>query len=230
MNGIWNDNELAARYLPSFYADRREPFPVRAVGYTVCRASCASPSFNRFLELKGSAVMVIEYAVYFDFDIQHLYDLEHVWIYLDRDGRVCDAEGSAHGGYFNCLKLADGFDDETHLRLCLQPGKHAVFPRGELFLLYPNYREVCGALAGKDGVLVPQMLEGRVSKPEGIDEAVHRYVQRRYTFEPTLEFVKADLEADRALMPWNMLLEAIPGWMEAVMEEIGRAGTAENGR
>ncbi|MCI0476626.1 MAG: hypothetical protein L0Y55_10295, partial [Anaerolineales bacterium] len=43
--------DLAARYAPLIYFDRKEPFLPLAVGYTIFTQDGASPSFPRRIEL-----------------------------------------------------------------------------------------------------------------------------------------------------------------------------------
>src|SRR5687768_6698748 len=97
-----NDLELARRHAPIVYFDAAEPFLPQMVGYAVLRQPGPSPSFERYLALDvpaassaeggGRAAAVIEYALWTDWDIQHLYELEHVWSYVDADGKLLFAE------------------------------------------------------------------------------------------------------------------------------------------
>ncbi|HEY8422781.1 MAG TPA: hypothetical protein VIL05_13740 [Thermoclostridium sp.] len=78
------DKEIVKRYAPIIYFDEREPFyPIRT-GCTIFTRPGPSPSFRREICFNSEYIKyVIEYAIYWDFDIQHLYELEHVWIYVD---------------------------------------------------------------------------------------------------------------------------------------------------
>jgi hypothetical protein len=91
---------LAARYAPILQFDAREPFLPLVVGYTVFRAGAPSPSFPRTVELTKNGrldtALAIEYAIWWDWDIGHLYELEHVWVYLDDNGRVGGGTGTIH--------------------------------------------------------------------------------------------------------------------------------------
>lgn len=92
------EHALAARYAPIIQFDAREPFLPLAAGYTVFRTDADSPSFPRRIELSPTgqppAATAIEYAIWWDWDIGHLYELEHAWVYLDSDGQVVRAEAS----------------------------------------------------------------------------------------------------------------------------------------
>ncbi|HLP66922.1 MAG TPA: HAD family hydrolase, partial [Rhizobium sp.] len=89
------DLALAERHRPLLKLDDREPFRPLAAGYTVYRGETQSVS-SKFL-IQPAADCVVEYAIWYDWDIQHLYDLEHVWVHLDAAGRVVKVEASRHG-------------------------------------------------------------------------------------------------------------------------------------
>ncbi len=90
------DQDLAARYAPQLMLDRAEPYPPYAYGWTIFRAPGQSPS-SKF-EITPAGALTLEYAIYYDWDIGHLYDLEHVWVHVGEDGRVIRVEASSHGG------------------------------------------------------------------------------------------------------------------------------------
>ncbi|WP_208978132.1 hypothetical protein [Pseudovibrio denitrificans] len=68
---------LARKFAPVLRLDRSEPWRPTAIGFTVFAEAGKSPS-SKF-EIAPKADRVIEYAIFWDYDIQHLYDLEHVW-------------------------------------------------------------------------------------------------------------------------------------------------------
>jgi phosphoglycolate phosphatase-like HAD superfamily hydrolase len=90
------DAALAARYAPQLMLDRAEPYRPYAYGWTLFRAPGKSPS-SKF-EIEPAGALVLEYAIYYDWDIGHLYDLEHVWVHVGEDGSVIKVEASSHGG------------------------------------------------------------------------------------------------------------------------------------
>ncbi|MGC9002948.1 MULTISPECIES: hypothetical protein [Dictyoglomus] len=83
--------------------------------------------------------------MFWDFDIEHMYDLEHVWVYI---------KGNWHGKYrnFEEFQVIDG-----HPVIYAQPGKHSFasvkeYFNGDLF----NYLRTiisCKFFAGKSGIL-----------------------------------------------------------------------------
>ena len=101
------DHALALRYAPKIRFDLNEPFTPAAVGYSVFRADGESLSFPREIKLAGDGGMAIEYAIWWDWDIQHLYELEHIWVHVDGEGKLVAAEASWHGD-FNPMLDADG--------------------------------------------------------------------------------------------------------------------------
>ena len=83
---------------PRIRFDVKEPFLPSVVGYTVFRENGASASFPRDIVLPVGTYTIIEYAIWWDWDIQHLYELEHIWLYLDADDKVVASDASWHGG------------------------------------------------------------------------------------------------------------------------------------
>ncbi len=155
--------ELAARYAPRILFDRREPFLPVAVGYVIFTADGYSPSAPRCIGLtpvgRRPARLVTEYDIWWDWDIGHLYELEHVWVYVGKDG-VVGVEASWHGGYFSWEAGKEVTLEWEHPMLYSQPGKHAFLARIDWF---ERAQEMvllsCGPQAGTDGLLVPGIFE-----------------------------------------------------------------------
>jgi glycerophosphoryl diester phosphodiesterase len=216
------DRNLAARYAPIIQFDAREPFLPLAVGYTVFRESVPSPSFPRRIELvdagRPPAALAIEYAIWWDWDIQHLYELEHVWVYLDTSGQVVGAEASWHGGYHNMA--VNGSLPLTGERLTLfsEPGKHAFAPgRDWLEARLPLTQKSCSRSAGRGGVWVTPLFRGIIkAKTPQADRLVHTYLEK-LAFEPGMEFTQIYAVPPETLVTWPALFEWIPqrvaGWV-----------------
>ena len=214
------DLDLVLRYAPKLHFDRNEPIRLRAVGYTVFTETARSRSFpNRTVEVPEEADFVIEYAYYFDYDIEHMYDLEHIWVTAGKDGAV-SAQGSFHGKYLNLTGTGipgSLSPDGTHVHAFCQPGKHAMLAAGELTRLYPGWDTCCGIKAGG-----PVLIGAPFSKvyagidlfvPEKSDD-MHsiRYIREALAFTPGL--VLEERSADWIYMPWEDLFQQIPGWIE----------------
>lgn len=215
--------ELCLRYMPHIYRDKAEPFPIRYIGCTAFTQARRSDSFPKWYidPAAENAEMIIEYAIYYDYDIQHLYDLEHIWVAVSAGGAVKDCWCSFHGMRLRAAGLrAFRMEDGTHPVLYAQPGKHAMLPDPELFELHPQFRIACGAAAG-GGLLVPDMLADKLQTDPQTDEAVRRYICDNFTFVPTMEFVLETVKPEQ-LITWQELREKIPQLVEQQLRNISK--------
>ena len=210
------DEALALRYLPVFHFDLMETIPLRAIGWTVARETMQSGSFpKRKIPVEGETALTIEYACYWDYDIQHMYDLEHVWVMVDGSGNVLHAEGSFHGKYLNLwdegmIGIGALPPADLHVHAFSQPGKHAFLPAGELFRIVPDWKECCLVHAGGP-VLTGGPFEGIYQATPEEDTLSARYLRERLSFEPSLRFTPGGEQA--VLMPWPELESLIPLWI-----------------
>ncbi|MCM3626839.1 hypothetical protein M3194_05625 [Paenibacillus glycanilyticus] len=211
------DMKLLAAYAPRLYFDKKEPFYPARVGVSVIRQDGHSPSFRRSFEhLEAGIDYVIEFAIYWDYDIQHLYELEHVWIYVDKAGEVADAEASFHGKYLKALLPYGSNLAGKTVNLYSQPGKHAFSPVPILFELLPNARIVTDQEAGRDGLTLPEWYRAKATYDDQTNELVRAYQQRYHRFTPAFEFVPYELAKQESLfVPWEVLYEEIPKRIEA---------------
>ena len=216
------EHKLALRYQPHIRKDLREPFPIRYLGYTLFRERGESRSFpDLTLDLEEvGAAYIMEYAVYYDYDIQHLYALEHVWTAVDRTGAVTGCWGSFHGMRLRADRLPAFRLEGTHPVLYAQPGKHAMMPDPALFWLNDQFPDSCGPKAG-GGLLIPPMLEGRLKTDAARDRMIARYIRERFAFSPALRYEPETVEPEQVI-PWPRLLEEIPRMVEEELARIGR--------
>lgn len=213
------DLEIMQKYLPYIYYDKNEPFYPKDVGCSIFYETMNSASFNRIIEIKGDTQFAIEYAIYWDFDIEHLYELEHVWIYVNKNGEVIDAESSFHGRYFrSLLRDRSNIEEVTHIRLYSQPGKHAFLPKIEYFYLIPDLFKVTYDNVGKDGLIVADVLKEHYDTNDAINIMVKEYLQQ-FKFRPTMEFEKKLIESN-LLISWDELKEKIPFYICNKLKEI----------
>jgi glycerophosphoryl diester phosphodiesterase len=243
LNVSQNEEEraLAARYAPILRFDRNEPFCPLAVGYTILHHNAPSPSFRQGYELdlapdgEPPASLVIEYAIWWDWDIGHLYELEHVWVYVDQQGRVVRGEASWHGGLHDMRARNScahaGTPDEklaledNHLVLYSEPGKHAFAPTPVWFRArrHKFKRSETSTLAGAGGVLITPYTREQVTRTPLTDRLVHSYLAQ-HAFEPSWDFSTHFPLAPDMLVPWPALAEWIPGrvnhWLEKLAREI----------
>ncbi|MCR2807684.1 hypothetical protein [Paenibacillus soyae] len=226
------DMKLAASYAPRLYFDRNEPFyPVR-VGVSLLRRGERSPSFRRFVEWEEASIAyAIEFAIYWDYDIQHLYELEHVWVYVDKAGQVADAEASFHGRYLKALLPDRSNLSGRTVSLYSQPGKHAFSPVPVLFELLPDARTATDRDAGRDGLTLPDWYEARELYDEETNRLVRAYQQANHRFAPSFEYDAWEL-ANRGelFVPWDALYKEIPERIEAELRDIRRSVAGRKGQ
>lgn len=203
--------KMAIKHLPVLYFDKNEPFFPVMVGYTVFDKEGDSFSAPKKIELnRENRNKCIEYAFYYDYDIQHLYDLEHLWIYLDREEKVCGCEFSFHGMYLNAeIPGIDLLKGTSRVHMYVQPGKHAFMPAPELFALHTDFMEVCNKKAGAGGILCPDMLKEKFFFTKEEDLEVKEYIKKTYSFSPAQKYEEEKLSVE-LLMPWPELLRRIP--------------------
>ncbi|MCA1553502.1 MAG: hypothetical protein LC737_03905, partial [Chloroflexi bacterium] len=207
-------HELAARVAPIVYLDAREPFPPTRVGYSVFESTQPSPSFQRVVEIEPPAVRVVEFAVWCDWDIQHLFELEHVWVYLDASDEVVACEGSWHG-FYNAMEWNGVVHKQDgHPIVYAQPGKHAFAPAPEAFdVVRDEAVRACTLDAGRGGLLVTHLYLDHLQKKAADDLLISQYLRRR-AFTPTWNFTRRVELTTELLVPWHVLDEYIPPRVE----------------
>ncbi|GGO02343.1 hypothetical protein [Saccharibacillus kuerlensis] len=207
------DRMLCERYAPYLMFDLREPFLPNLVGFTRLEAAGESPSFSRsFEDADPRTDFILEYAIWWDYEIGHIHQLEQIWIYVGPNGEVLDCEVTFHGRILKgLLKNRSNLSDGTHVRLFAQPGKHALSPMPELFELLPDLYLAAGPRAGLDGLYAGGEVACLLPAGEEVDEIhcrVRRYL-RSFAFKPALEYIECRLLPEQ-FMPWRELREAIP--------------------
>lgn len=217
-----DDKQLALKYAPIIHFDVDEPIPLRRVGFTVFREEARSDSFPKRTVKPDFCGLVIEYALFWDYDIQHMYDLEHIWVWVAPDGSVTRAEASFHGKYLTLWEPELPFALEPadrHVHAFCQPGKHAFLPSGELFRLMPGWKESCGAASGGE-VLVGGPFAGKYEPTTQDDLRCAAYIRERFSFTPTLVFDEGTVIPEAILCTWEELKHWIPGRIEALCASI----------
>jgi glycerophosphoryl diester phosphodiesterase len=232
---------LAARYAPIIRFDRNEPFFPLAAGYTVFRHSGPSPSFRQGHEIdlapggQPPASLAIEYAIWWDWDIGHLYELEHVWVYVDETGRVVRGQASWHGDLHDMQPKGSSADisaqdgqlalEGDHLIVYSEPGKHAFAPTPDWFRERRREfkRSETSALAGSGGVLITRFTEGQVASTPLNHRLAHSYLAQR-AFEPSWVFDNLFRFTPDMLVPWSALGNWMPRrvnhWLGRLAREI----------
>lgn len=211
--------DLAAKYAPILFADEREPFRPFAVGYTIFDREGDSPSFipRRRVEWASPgypAVRAIEYGIWWDYDIGHLYELEHAWTFVGANGDVVAVEASWHGMFGQAEVDGAPVILKTHPILLAQPGKHAMAASPEPFAEIREWAEQeAGPDAGKDGVLETELFRGRLPKTAENDARVKEYL-KKLAFTPSWKFNKRFAVTRPMLIPWCAMEEWIPARVE----------------
>jgi glycerophosphoryl diester phosphodiesterase len=221
------DRVLAARYALILRFDAREPFMPLAAGYTIFRETGESPSFRqgRRIDLTPPdgprAEFAIEYAIWWDWDIGHLYELEHVWVYVDADGRVVRAEASWHGGHHDMCHEGHLALDGDHFVVYSEPGKHAFAPTPTWFKERRKEfrRSETSDLAGASGVLLAEYIKKQVRPTPLKTRLVHTYLAQR-AFEPSWDFSLTFPITPEMLVPWDALRDWMPGRVNAILDQL----------
>jgi phosphoglycolate phosphatase-like HAD superfamily hydrolase len=219
--------DLVRRHAPIVYFDAAEPFPPQLVGYAVLRASGPSPSFDRYLDLRlpdgGRAAAVVEYALWTDWDIDHLYELEHVWSYVDEDGHLLHAEASSHGGYGPLVQDGQLSREGERPVAYAQPGKHAMAPTADFFTRFDFMRERFRLSAerhvGRGGLLVGNTITGQIEKNARRDALANGFLRRR-AFAPTFRFEMRWDGAEATYLPVRELIDKLPSRLEGVLHRL----------
>lgn len=218
------DLALAARHAPRIRFDAREPFLPDVVGVTVFREHGPSPSFPRQLQLPPVAAIAIEYAIFWDWEIQHLYELEHIWLYLDENERLIAADASWHGEW-HAMKDENGalpLSEDGRLCLYSEPGKHAFAASPAAFQARRPATDLsCGARAGAMGVHVTPLYEERLrpARTPDANQLVHTWLEQR-RFAPSYEFSREFALEEAPLLPWPALAQWIPGRVHAWLAQL----------
>ena len=222
-----NDRDLAFTHFPVIMFDRMEPFLPSRVGYSVfpgpsdskvdCKRKLGTQDVIQFdlPDLES----VVEYGIWWDWDIEHLYELEAVWVYLGEEGKRLRMEASWHGGY-NLMEV----DGEIPLRdgcplLFSQPGKHAFAPSPDWFRPRNQFVAQCLENPGGGGVHVTPLFQGKISKTPRRDRLAAGYLRNR-AFMPSFEFVKEWRMPREAFFPWEEMEKWIPNRIDEVLSRL----------
>ncbi|MFC1960423.1 glycerophosphodiester phosphodiesterase, partial [Chloroflexota bacterium] len=220
------DHALALRHAPRIRFDIQEPFYPSVVGYTVFREAGRSPSFPREIEIAPQVTTVIEYAVWWDWDIGHLYELEHIWVYLDDHENLVAGEASWHGEH-NAMSDENGqwSIEDGRLVVYSEPGKHAFAPSPQWLLeRAPRTIQGCGINAGKMGVHVTPLFKNLIAdRTPPNNRLVHTYLGNN-VFTPSYDFSNVFALESIPHVPWGSLFQWIPGritwWLEQLDKHI----------
>lgn len=209
--------KLAVAHRPLLRCCRTEPYPPNRLGWFVATKPLRSPSSAFELVPRGAAV--VEYTIWYDWDIGHLYDLEHVWVHVDDDGNVIAVEGSQHG---RRVDLTGCEVEAGRPVVYLEPGKHAIWSSpASMAADYSRIAAQCGPFAGNDGVHVDNPFGDRgeiVATP--FEHRLARLKLKRDAFVPAFDFSRSSPSETAPLVPWGDLATWVPGRVRALIAEL----------
>lgn len=226
MGNIQLDVATAATYLPVLRFDANEPFLPLAVGFSWHLNDGPSQSAEHPVVLDG-AYCALEYSIWYDWDIQHLYELEHVWVYLDQEGALLRVEASAHGKVNEMWREVRALPlEEGRITLFAEPGKHAHAAAPETLLANKSWTDqCCGALAGDNTILIPDFLDDAMGDLSIYDHHLATKYLKKRSFEPCYFFDQTFDLASIDLLPWQTLKLSIPDRLRAELTRLRGAAT-----
>lgn len=205
----------AATYAPVLLLDRAEPFRPTGVGVTEFTQSGRSPSSKFTVTPQG--VRCLEYAVFWDHDIGHTYDLEHIWVHLSAAGTVTALEASFHGQRHTIDIALRG----QQPMIWVEAGKHAHFKnRAHRDQMAEVTRQMTGAGAGKEGLHLGNPFAADFGAVSAQDHRVVRLHLQRLAFCPALGRAMAHNLADAPLMAWDDLAQWIPKRVQSILADL----------
>src|SRR5262249_50695202 len=148
-----------------------EPFLPELVGYRLLRQPGPSPTHDRYLDLLvpdgRRAEAVVEYALWSDWEIGHLYELEHVWSYVDAAGRLIPAEASWDRRPGPLVQAGRLSQQGARPVAYAQPGKHAMAADPGVFgrfdSLRSSFADEADRRAGSGGLITPPMMRAHLT-------------------------------------------------------------------
>jgi phosphoglycolate phosphatase-like HAD superfamily hydrolase len=211
--------DLAAHYAPVLLVDALEPYEPVAFGYSVFRNAGPSPS-SKFA-IRPDGALAIEYAVYYDWDIGHLYDLEHVWVHVSTGGEVTRVEASSHGGR-KVMDAGSGLPQMSgsHPVIYVEAGKHAHWAAPDHMSEDDRQKlaYLCGPLAGVEGVHLGNPFAARGDySATGRDHRIARLKMAADAFVPSHDY--RPLSRAPGLHPWAQMAAFIPDRVRAALAD-----------
>lgn len=212
----------ARQFAPMIAFDHEEPFLPSHIGVSILAHSAKSPSSDHKITFTPDTAYVIEYAIWWDWDIQHLYELEHVWLFVDTQETIVQVEASAHGR-FAAQQSEDGTPPKKGDRIILhsEPGKHAFF--SDMSLVEQHRERVqasCEERAGSMDILIQPFLE----KELGWIKPYHHHLARRFmqsmAFTPSFVFDQHFDLCSCTFMAWTDLKTFIPNRIKTCLDAL----------
>lgn len=222
---------VAAALAPHLAVDDAEPFLPQAVAVTVVDVTgTLSPTvMGLVVDLAEGAEVVVEYALWWEYEIGHLYGLEHVWVHGRRTAAgwaVVAVEGSAHGHRhaLDGVRLHNG-----RPVIYLEPGKHGTAVDPESFAAPRDVLEwLCSTGAGRGGVCVTAQFEGYLHATPRRSRQARRFLSN-YAFTPTWSFSRVVDTRDLPAVPWDELRRNVPAIVADIVSDVPSTPLARAG-
>jgi putative hydrolase of the HAD superfamily len=211
---------LARRHAPRLLCDRKEPFRPVMLGVTILAPGEGSPSTRHVPTGPETTQTIIEYAIWWDGDIEHLYELEHVWVFVDAEGEMVHVAASAHGGIFDMACEKDG----ARPVLYCEPGKHAhAGSAGTLAADRSRTDRACLDQPGLSGILVNDIFAEALGFLAPYDHFLAREHLKAQRFTPDYAFTREFDLAHLPMLSWPELRARIPRSLRDQLEGLRAA-------
>ncbi|WP_319496687.1 HAD family hydrolase [uncultured Cohaesibacter sp.] len=212
---------LARQLAPILLCDKNEPFEPAVVGISHLKRGEPSPSFhhkNPFTRAPNRTNSVLEYAIWWNGDIQHLYELDHVWIYLNENNSPIHITASAHG---EMIDISQSNWQDRQIRLFCEPGKHALAPTSaEIIEKRAWLDEACSSSEQIYGFQIPDAFKDHLSFLSPYDHFLACDYLRGMRFQPSYRFEKSFDLSKVPFVSWNELETLIPRLLRDQTEEL----------
>jgi hypothetical protein len=163
------------------------------------------------------AARVLEYAVYYDSDIQHIYDLEHIWVYLNPINQPIAVKATRHGMFVTQYATPEKIAFKgSHPIVYADPGKHALHTKPKT-MRKNILKAVNTRMAGTQGVYPIHFFTNeqwqRIQPHYPGRKKCFIYFQEVVAHEPKFKFSKFRIFQRPDLMAWDDLKEKIEGYL-----------------
>ncbi|WP_319568027.1 HAD family hydrolase [Cohaesibacter marisflavi] len=202
---------LARQLAPILLCDKLEPFEPAVVGISHLKRGETSPSFkhmNPFTRAPNRTFSILEYAIWWNGDIQHLYELDHVWIYLNENNTPIHITASAHG---EMIDISQSNWQDRQIRLFCEPGKHALAPTSAEIIAKQDWlNDVCTNPDKIIGFEIPAEFTDHMSFLSPYDDFLAHDFLRKKCFTPSYSFEKSFDLSKVPFVSWGELEILIP--------------------
>ena len=160
------------------------------------------------------AKRVLEYAMFYTADIQHVYELEHCWMYLDEKDELIGVKGTRHGVYINMYSNPQSIKYfKGHPVLFVSPGKHEIGANVDMFS-FKILEKACSVMAGSVGIyrfyFVPKDELRQIALLHIKKQYVREAFMKKYAFVPSFQWHKCRIPKRGLLIPWDELAKRVP--------------------